>query len=67
MEFVFLSERQLQLLRFISEGMTSQEIADKLCISKRTAEANRASLLIMTGTRNTAALITFGFRYGMLS
>lgn len=66
MDVFSLSQRQLQILRLISEGMTNQEIADKMFISKRTAEGNRATLLNMTGTKNTAALITFGFRYGIL-
>jgi len=39
------SERELQVLELISQGMTTLEIADKVFLSKRTVEGHRQSLM----------------------
>ena len=54
-----LSSREAEILNLIGEGLTNQEIADKLFTSRRTVEGHRNNLLHKTGTRNTAALIKF--------
>jgi len=51
------TERELQVLQLIAEGMTNSEIAEKIFVSKRTVEGHRQSLLEKTGSRNTAVLI----------
>lgn len=53
------SEREFEILKLIAEGHTSQEIADKTFISRRTVEGHRLSLIEKTGVRNTAQLIKF--------
>ncbi|PST82809.1 DNA-binding response regulator [Pedobacter yulinensis] len=58
------SGRELEILRLISEGMTNQEMAGILNISKRTVEGHRQTLLEKTHTRNTAALIRFAITTG---
>ena len=63
---VFLTERQNSVLRLIAEGHTNGEIANELFMSKRTVEGNRAILITITNTRNTASLITYCFRSGLL-
>lgn len=61
-----LSKREIDILNFIAEGYTNSEIADKLFTSKRTIEGNRQSLLDKTGKRNTAALIHFVVKNGII-
>ena len=61
-----ITERQYQVLELIADGLTNEEIATKLCMSKRTAEGIRSDLLNRTGARNTAALVAFAFRNGIL-
>lgn len=51
------SERELQVLQLISEGLTNAEISDKIFLSKRTIEGHRQSLLQKTQAKNTASLI----------
>lgn len=63
---ISLTGREVEVLGMIAEGMTNQEIADKLFSSKRTIEGYRKNLLSKTGTRNTAALIKFAIHYGLL-
>jgi len=61
-----LSKRELEILALIAEGYTNGEIADKLFTSKRTIEGNRQNLLDKTGKKNTAALINFVVRNGII-
>lgn len=59
---VEISKREIEILGLIAEGYTNSEIADKLFTSKRTIEGNRQNLLEKTGTKNTAALVSFVVR-----
>jgi DNA-binding NarL/FixJ family response regulator len=54
-----LSEREREVLEQICKGLSNQEIADILFISKRTVEKHRARLLDKTGTKNTAQLVMY--------
>jgi DNA-binding NarL/FixJ family response regulator len=54
-----LSDREKEVLELICKGMSNQEIADSLFISKRTVEKHRASLLSKTNTKNTAQLVMY--------
>lgn len=55
---ISLTKREKEILRFISQGHTNKEIADKLFISKRTVDGYREAILDKFGARNTAQLIT---------
>jgi DNA-binding NarL/FixJ family response regulator len=54
-----ISEREFEVLKLISEGLTNQEISNKLFTSRRTVETHRRNLIEKTQTRNTATLIKF--------
>lgn len=58
----YLSERELEVLIEICQGLSNMEIADKLFISKRTVEKHRANILLKTGCKNTASLVVFAIR-----
>jgi len=57
-----ISDRELEILYHVCLGLSNQEIADKLFISKRTVDKHRANLLSKTGCRNTAALVMYAIR-----
>lgn len=57
-----LSKREREILLKICEGLSNQEIAETLFISKRTVDKHRANLLGKTGSKNTASLILFAIR-----
>lgn len=61
-----LSEREVEVLKLICQEFTSQEIADKLFISKRTVEGHRNRLLEKIGAKNTVGLVVFAAHHGML-
>ncbi len=62
-----LSERELQILKLISQEMTSQEIALALNISLRTVENHRNNIFKKLDVKNTAGLIMAANRLGYLS
>jgi DNA-binding NarL/FixJ family response regulator len=57
-----LSKRETEILFKICEGLSNQQIADTLFISKRTVDKHRANLLGKTNSKNTASLILFAIR-----
>nr|WP_305121726.1 response regulator transcription factor [Pedobacter mongoliensis] len=61
-----LSRREIEILLLIAEGFTNNEIAEKLFTSRRTVEGHRQNLLEKTGARNTATLIRFAARHGLI-
>ncbi|WP_083937662.1 response regulator transcription factor [Hymenobacter aerophilus] len=50
----------------MAEGLTSQEVADKLFTSKRTVETHRQNIISKTQMKNTAALIRFAVSEGLV-
>ncbi|MBE6189755.1 MAG: response regulator transcription factor [Rikenellaceae bacterium] len=61
-----LSEREKEILMAICRGLSNQEIADELFISKRTVDKHRANILEKTGCKNTAALVVYAIRTGIV-
>ena len=57
-----LSSREIEILLAICRGLSNQEIAEKLFISKRTVDAHRANILEKTGCKNTASLVVYAIR-----
>ena len=57
-----LSEREADVLLGICRGLSNQEIADALFISKRTVDAHRANILEKTGCKNTASLVVYAIK-----
>ena len=57
-----LSEREIEVLVAICQGLSTQEIADKLFISKRTVDKHRANILEKSGCKNTASLVVYAIR-----
>jgi DNA-binding NarL/FixJ family response regulator len=60
-----LTHREREILQLVANGLTNQEIADKLFTSKRTVETHRQSLLEKTGVKNTPALIKYAMEQGL--
>ena len=65
-EIIPLTPRELDVLRYIIDEHTNQEIAEKLFISIRTVDAHRRNLLEKTGSRNTAGLVKFAIKNNLL-
>lgn len=63
---VSLSKREMEVLVLIAEGLTNNEIANKLFTSRRTVEGHRKNLIEKVGARNTATLIKYAIQQGLV-
>ena len=61
-----LTPRELDVLKPIAEGHTSEEIADMLFISKKTVDRHRANILEKLGMRNRVELTRYAIRRGLV-
>ncbi|MBF2003812.1 MAG: response regulator transcription factor [Synechococcales cyanobacterium C42_A2020_086] len=59
-----LSERELQIVELVAAGLTNQEIAEKLDISKRTVDNHISNILTKTATGNRVALVRWALQWG---
>ena len=59
-----LTERESEILRQICNGLSNNEIAELLSISKRTVDKHRENLLQKTQSRNTASLVIYAIKHG---
>lgn len=59
-----LSERELQIVELVAAGLTNQEIAEKLEISKRTVDNHISNILTKTATGNRVALVRWALQWG---
>jgi DNA-binding NarL/FixJ family response regulator len=61
-----LTPRELQVVKLIAEGHTSDEIATALTISRKTVDHHRAHILEKLGMRNGADLTRYAVRRGLV-
>ena len=61
-----LTLRELDVLKRISEGKNTQEIARELCVSVNTVDTHRRHLLEKLGARNVADLIMTAISRGII-
>jgi DNA-binding NarL/FixJ family response regulator len=62
-----LSEREREIFQLIAEGHSNKEIADLLSISVATVETHRAHILQKLDVHNTAELVLYAVRRGVIS
>ena len=61
-----LTPREREVFHLIAEGLTTKEIARRLEISAKTAENHRTRVLDKLGMRNTAELVRYALRKGLM-
>lgn len=61
-----ITRREKEVLELIAEGLTNQEIADRLFISPATVDTHRKNLLIKFNTKNTASLVSSAIRQQLI-
>lgn len=62
-----LTERELEVLTLIAEGLTNREIADKLYISIKTVQAHRANIMEKLDLHDRVALTKYAIKKGLIS
>ena len=63
---ILLSEREKEVLVLICEGLSTNEISEKIFLSPRTVEGHRLRILEKTGTKNTAGMVAYAFKNGLV-
>ena len=61
-----LSDRERDVIKLIAEGHTSDEIGNRLHISKKTVDRHRANILEKLGMRNRVDLTRYAIRRGLV-
>ena len=61
-----LTTREREVFHLVAEGLTTKEIARKLDISVKTAENHRSRVLDKLDMRNSAELVRYALRKGLL-
>ncbi len=65
--YATLSEREREILLLLAQGLSNQEIADRLAITQSTLQTHRAHILDKLGLRSTADLIKYAVQHGLVS
>jgi len=61
-----LTPREREVFHLVTEGKTTKEVAAELEISVKTADNHRARLMEKLGVRNTAELVRYAARRGLI-
>jgi DNA-binding NarL/FixJ family response regulator len=61
-----LTPRQIEVLRLVARGMTNNEIADSLFVSRRTVHAHLRSIFHKLGVNHRSAATRYAIQHGLL-
>ncbi|WP_442588142.1 response regulator [Pedobacter sp. AW31-3R] len=61
-----ITKREKEILQLICQEYNNAEIAEKLFLSIRTVEGHRNNLLLKSECRNTAGLVLFAIKHGIV-
>ena len=63
---VSLSSREIEIIELVAMGLTNQEIAERLTISKRTVDNHVSNVFTKTGSKNRVALLNWAMDHGKI-
>jgi len=61
-----VSEREMEIIALVAQGLTNQEIAQALTISKRTVDNHVSNIFTKTGAKNRVALLNWAMDNGKI-
>ena len=61
-----ISERETEIVELVARGLTNQEIAQALTISKRTVDNHVSNIFTKTGAKNRVALLNWAMDHGKI-
>lgn len=56
------TERELEIIQLVCDGLTTAQIADKVCLSARTVDGHRNSIMDKLGVKNTAGVVVYAVK-----
>ncbi len=66
-EAVTLSERENEIIVFIAEGYTNNQIAEQLFLSNHTITTHRKNIMSKLGVKNTAGIVMYAVKTNLIS
>lgn len=66
-ESVKLTRREIEIIRLIADQKTTTQIAKMLFLSKHTVETHRKNILLKLNVKNTAGLIKYAMKNGIIA
>lgn len=64
---ILLSERENEIIRYIAEGFTNPQIADKIHLSAHTVNTHRKNIMNKLGVKNTAGIVMYAVKTDIVS
>lgn len=61
-----LTEREIEVLKYVCMQMSTKEIADVMCLSDKTIEGHRIRLIQKTNSKNLAGLVMYAVDHGLV-
>lgn len=66
-EAVVVSERENEIIILIAEGLTNEQIAIQLFLSKHTVNTHRKNIMAKLGVKNTAGIVMYAVKTNLIS
>ena len=66
-EGISLSEREIEIIKLISDGLTNKEIADKLYLSTHTVNTHRKNIMHKLNIKNTAGIVIYAVKENIIN
>jgi DNA-binding NarL/FixJ family response regulator len=66
-EAVVVSERENEIIILIAEGLTNEQIAIQLFLSKHTVNTHRKNIMAKLGVKNTAGIVMYAVKTNLVS
>ncbi|HBH25535.1 MAG TPA: DNA-binding response regulator [Cytophagales bacterium] len=61
-----LTQRELEIIRLIADQKTTGQMARELFLSKHTIETHRKNILLKLGLKNSAGLVKYAMKHGLI-
>lgn len=62
-----LTEREIEIIKLVSEGFSNKQIGEKLFISHRTVDTHRTNLMNKIEVHNVAGIVKFAIAHGLIT
>lgn len=62
-----LTPRELEVLRLVAEGHSSQDIADQLGLSRKTVDVHRTNLMRKLDLHDVTEIVKYALRHGIIT
>lgn len=63
---VSLTDKEIEIVRYISKELTNREIAEKLLLSVRTVDGHKGRILHKTKAKNSVGIIMYAMKHNLL-